>query len=52
MGDVVIATTIIVSVLSFIVAASAWKDLIEDYIDTYVPSMKEQLRWRTIYVLY
>jgi uncharacterized protein involved in cysteine biosynthesis len=50
MSEFVIVTTVLIGVLTFI-AASAWKDLIEDYIDAYIPSIKDQLRWKTAYVI-
>jgi len=46
----IVATTIIISVLSFIVA-SQWNDLIETIIETYAPSAKNQLRWKAVYVI-
>lgn len=47
----VILTTIIIGVLSFIVATQ-WQDLFETIIETYAPSAKSQLRWKTVYVFF
>lgn len=46
----VVVATIIISVLSFVVACQ-WQDLFETIIETYAPSAKSQLRWKTLYVV-
>lgn len=46
----VVVATIIISVFSFIVA-SQWEELFETIIETYAPSAKSQLKWKTLYVV-